>query len=65
MFLSRLSMRDIKSFWVGLKRAETGFSAKVNCPPAIFGAGKILRIGVVKDSSAQGYEMRRTNLDEF
>ncbi len=63
--MRRLAMRGIKSFGIRLKRAETGFGAKENRPPAIFGARKILRIGVVKDSSAKGYEVRRANLNKF
>jgi hypothetical protein len=58
-------MRGIKSFGIGLKCAETGFGAEENRPPAIFGVRKILRIGVVKDSSAKSHEVRRANLDEF
>jgi len=63
--MRRLAMRGIKSFWIGLKRAETGFGAKMNRLPAIFGARKILRVGIVKDSSAKGDEVRRANLDEL
>jgi hypothetical protein len=48
-----------------LKRAETGLGAKVNRPPAIFIVRKILRIGIVKDSSTEGDKVRRANLDEF
>ena len=63
--MRRLAMRGIKSFGIGLKRSETGFGAKVNRPPAIFGARKILRIGIVKNSSAKSDEVRRANLDQF
>jgi hypothetical protein len=64
-FMCRLAMRGIKSFGIGLKRAEARIGAKVDCPPAIFGARKILRIGIVKDSSAKSDEVRRANLNEF
>jgi len=63
--MRRLAVRGVKSFGIGLKRAEAGFCAKVNRPPAIFGAWKILRIGVMKDSSAKSDEVRRANLNEF
>ena len=51
-------MRGIEARWVGLERAEAGFGAKVDRPPAIFGARKILRIGVMEDASAEGDEVR-------
>ena len=63
--MCRLAMRGVKSFGIGLKRIAAGFCAKVNCPPAIFRTRKILRIGVVKDSSAKCHEVRRANLNEF
>jgi len=58
-------MRGVKPFGIGLKRAETRIGAEINRPPAIFGARKILRIGIVKESSAKGDEVRRANLNEF
>ena len=60
--MCRLAMRGIKSFGIRLKRAATGFGAKVNRPPAIFDARKILWVGIVKDSSAKSHKVRRANL---
>ncbi len=61
----RISVRSVKSFGIGLKRTEAGIGAEINPPAAIFDVRKILRVGVVKDSSAQSHEMLWANLDEF
>jgi len=50
---------SIENIRVSDKRAQTGFSAKQNRPPAIFGAGKIRRVGVVEYPSAEGDEFLR------
>ena len=56
--MCRLAMRGIKSFGIGLERAEAGFGAKVNRAPAVFSPWKILRIGMMEDPPAEGHKMR-------
>ena len=51
-------MCGVEALWIGLERAEAGFGAEVDRPPAIFGAREILRIGVMKDASTEGDEVQ-------
>jgi len=48
-----------------MERLEAGLGAKVDYSPAVFRLRKISWIGVVKDSSAKSYEVRRANRREF
>jgi hypothetical protein len=50
-------MDSVEDLWIGEERAETGFGAQIDCPAAILGAREISRIGIVKDSSAEGDEV--------
>jgi len=58
-------MRRVKSFWIGHKCTKARLGAEVNRPAAIFGARKILRVGVVENPPAESREARRPGLDQF
>jgi hypothetical protein len=46
-------MDFVENIRVSHERAEAGFGAEQDWPSAIFGAGKIRRIGVAEDPSAK------------
>src|SRR5215208_1597751 len=47
-------MNFVEDIGVGEERAETGYGAEQNRPPAVLGAGIILRIGITEDPPAEG-----------
>jgi hypothetical protein len=56
MFL-RVAMNLVEHIRVGQKCAETGFGAEINYPSAIFGTGKVSRVCVTENPSAEGNEL--------
>jgi len=56
MFL-RVAMNFVEYIWIGQKCTETGFGAEINYPSAIFGMGKVSRVGVTENPSAEGNEL--------
>ena len=58
-------MDFIENIGVCQKGAEAGFGAEVDRAPAIFGARKVLWVGVAEDTSAECDEPLRTGFDVF
>jgi len=53
-------MDFVEDIRVGQECAKTGFGAEVDRPSAVFGAGKILRVGITEDPPAERDEPLRT-----
>lgn len=51
-------MDFVENIWVRQERTEAGFGAKINRPAAVLRAGEIRRVGIAKDSPAEGDEAR-------
>ena len=49
-------MGFVEKIRVSKERAEAGFGAEQDRPPAVFGAREIGRVCVAEDASAQGHE---------
>ena len=50
-------MDFVEEIWVGEERAEAGFGAEQDRPPAIFGARIVLRIGIAENTPTEGDEL--------
>jgi len=58
-------MDFVKNIRVGKEGIEAELGAKVDRPTAIFGARKILRVGIVEDAPAERDESLRAGFDLF